>query len=329
MQVTIVSNTSRKLAGWTEAFEIMRGAAHTVTDPGPVTTVEGAMALVQDADALFVGLNPITREVLEAAVRARVVARPGVGMDNVDAVAATELGILVCNTPGSNADSVADHTLGMVLGLIRKLPEQDLRTRTGKGWSDGPMVAPQLTGKRVAILGTGNVGRGVARRMRGFGVTLVGYDPLRDPAFAAEVGLAYLPFPEVLRGAHVVTVHVPLFKDTEGLLGAAELALLNPGAIVIAISRAGVVDETALLEALQSGHLGGAGVDVWATEPLLEHPLYGMPNTILSAHTAGFSPEAATRARVMAAESVVAALRGEPRNIFNPEVLKTPQARLR
>ena len=321
MVVVVLSDASRSLPGWDEARQILGEGGHEVIDPGPADQLAELPREMAVAEALLVGLNRVTPAVLDAAPRVRVVARPGVGVDNIDVAAATERGIVVCNTPGSNADSVADHTLAMVLALLRNLIAIDARTRAGNGWAERPPVEPQLTGKRVVVLGTGNVGRGVARRMRGFTDRISAYDPYPDEALAAEIGVVYGTFPEVLDGADVVTVHVPLTDETRAMIGADELARLKRGAILIAMSRGGVVDEAALAAALEEGQLGGAGLDVWAEEPCGDSPLFRLSNTVLTPHVAGFSPEAALRARAMTAENIVAALAGRPVNVVNPEVL--------
>lgn len=323
MRVVVLSDIPRTLPGWEEAFAILRQAGHEVIDLGIAAAGEPDPAQLAPADALLVGLNRITTTTIEAAPGVKVIARPGVGVDNIDLDAATARGIPVCNTPGSNADSVADHALAMMLALERDLIELDRRTRSGLGWS-GPQVVPsQLTGKRLAIISTGHVGRAVAKRARAFEMSCVAYDPYPDPTFAAELDVEYLPFPDVLRGADVVSVHAPLVDSTRGLISHAELALLAPKAIVVVISRGGVVDEAALAAFLEDGRLGGAGVDVWANEPCTDSPLFDLANTILTPHVAGFSPEASRLARVMTAENLVAALAGRPTNVVNREVLSS------
>ncbi len=329
MRVVVVTNTSRTLEGWAEAMAILRAAGHEVLDPGPLGSAAPKREDLAEADGLLAGVNPIPRAVLEGAPRLRVVAKLGIGVDNVDLAAATELGIAVCNAPGSNAVAVADHTMALMLAVTRNLLRLDAKTRSGAGWVGGNAAPPQLTGKRLAIIGTGNVGKAVARRaVRGFDMVVTAYDPYPDAAFAAELGVTYRPFPDVLRGVDIVSVHAPLLEGTRSLIGAPELALLGPHAILITTARGGVVEEDALVAALKGGRLAGAGIDVFVTEPCTASPLFELPNTVLTPHVAGLSPESSRNSRLMTAENLVAALAGRPVRVVNAEVLSMPHCRV-
>ncbi len=325
--IVVLSDLSRSLPGWEEARSIITGAGHEFVDLGSVPPGAIPYDALSRADAWLVGFNQITRELMASAPNLIAIARPGVGIDNVDVAAATDLGILVSNTPGSNADVVADHTFALMLVLIRDVFRLDGITRAGHGWNERPSP-PQLAGRCLAIISTGNVGRAVATRARGFNMAIQAYDPEPDANWAAASGVRYLPFPEVLRGADVVSVHTPLLESTKAMIGANELALLAPGAILIAVSRGGVVDESALMDALRDGRLAGAGIDVFETEPCTSNPLFALPNVVVTPHVAGFSPEASRRARIMAARAIVGALAGRPAALVNDRVLSLPQCRL-
>lgn len=329
MRILVVTNTSRSLEGWAEAMAMLGAAGHDVFDPGPLGAAAPKREDLAAAEGLLTGVNPIPRAVLEAAPRLRVVAKLGIGVDNVDLAAATELGIVVCSCPGSNTVAVADHTLALMLALTRNVLRLDSKTRSGKGWVGGNAAPAQLTGKRLAIIGTGSVGKAVARRaVKGFDMVVTAYDPYPDAAFAAELGVIYQPFPDVLRGAEVVSVHAPLVDGTRNMIGARELSLLAPQAILITTARGGVVDEAALVAALKDGTLAGAGIDVFVTEPCTANLLFELPNTVLTPHVAGLSPESSRNSRLMTAENLIAALAGRPLRVVNTEVLSMPHCRV-
>lgn len=323
MRVVVLSDASRERGGWSEMRNVLEGAGHEVVDAGADAFQRGYRL---DADGLVVGLNPVGGDTIRANQRLRVIAKPGSGVDNIDIAAATEAGILVCNTPGANAHSVADHVMAMLLALSRNLGPLDGEMRRGN-WSDQLPPLVELAGKRIALIGTGHVGRAVARRAASFDMRMVAYDPLPDTEFALQSNVFYKPYPDVLENANVVSVHAPLNDQTRSMLGPLELRLLAPGAIVIAVSRGGVVSEIALADALRDGHLGGAGIDVWATEPCRQSPLFGLPNTVVTPHVAGNSVEASTRARIAVAENLLNAFAGRPTNVVNPEVLGTMRVR--
>ncbi len=330
MRVVVLANLSRTLAGWEQAMAMLRDAGHEVVDPGPEQLAEPQAAVwAKEADGLLVGLNPIGRAILEAARGVRVVAKPGIGVDNIDVAAATELGIAVCNTPGSNADAVADHTLALLLAVLRNLLDLDRRTRSGRGWERWPYVGAQLAGKTAAVIGLGQIGKAVARRMvLGFGMRALAYDLAPDPDWARELGVRYGALAEILPLADVVSVHVPLSESTWRLVGPRELALLRPHAVLVNTARGGVVDEAALAEALRHGKLAGAGVDVFEREPCERSPLFELDNVVLTPHIAGYSPEASVRSRLMTAENLIEAFAGRPRHLVNPRVTARPNYRL-
>lgn len=309
---------------------MLSAAGHEVIDSEDGWQRASALSLLSEADAIVVGLNEFPRSLVEAATKALVVAKPGVGVDNIDVEAATGSGILVCNTPGSNAESVADHTIGLALAAFRNIVGLDAQTRNGTGWDQWPYVGAQLSGKCLGVVGTGHVGAAVVRRgVHGFGMSAIAFDLRPDPVLERDYGLIYTNLDDVLRNCDVLTIHTPLLASTRSLIRDQELRLMRPQSILVNTSRGGIVDEAALAAALAEGRLAGAAVDVFETEPAVSSPLFTAPNTVLTPHVAGYSAEASLRSRVMTAENVVAALRGEPLHVVNDSLLSAPNCRLR
>ena len=319
--VLVLANVRRTVAGWADSLELLRASGFDVDDPGEALDIADAAQRADGVEAIIVGgTHPLGEEVLAAAKRLRVVSRQGVGMDNIDLDAATRLGVVVCNTAGCNADAVSDHTFALLLHLTRDLGRLDATTRVGEGWEGGwPPTLTQLAGKTLAILGTGNIGRAVARRAVAFGMRIVAHDLVQDPALVERLGV--LPLDEMLPRADVLTIHVPLTPLTRGMIGRERLAVLPPRALLINTARGGVVDEGALADAMRGGRLAGAGVDVFEVEPATQSPLFDCERVVLTPHVGGSSVESSTAARMWAAENLIAFFEGEPRNVFNPDVL--------
>ena len=321
--VLVLANVRRTVAGWADSLALLRSRGFTVDDPGDALEAGEAARRAAAVDAIIVGgTHPLGRKVLEASARLRVVSRQGVGMDNIDLETATRLGVPVCNTAGCNSDAVADHTMALLLHLTRDLGRQDALTRAGRGWEDGwPPTLTQLAGKTLAILGTGNIGRAVARRASAFGMRLLGHDLVPDAGLVDQLGLRYLALEEMLPLADVFTIHVPLTTRTRGLIGPRQLGLLRPHTLLINTARGGVVDEHALADALRGGRLAGAGVDVYEVEPRIQSPLFELERVVLTPHLGGSSVESSRAARMWAAENLISFFEGAPRNIVNPEAV--------
>jgi D-3-phosphoglycerate dehydrogenase len=265
--------------------------------------------LVGDVDALVVrSATKVTAELLRAAKRLKVVGRAGIGVDNVDVAAATELGILVVNAPTANLMSATEHTFALLLAVARRVPEADASTKAG-GW-DRKLTGVELQGKTLGVIGFGRIGQRVAVRARGFEMKVVAYDPYLDPAAARRIEVEMLPLDDLLRRSDAITVHTPLTEQTRNLLDAARLALLPRGALVINCGRGGVVDEAALLAALEAGALGGAGLDVFAEEPPADRRLVRHPRVVATPHLGAQTREAQERTSTETAEMVLAALAG-------------------
>jgi D-3-phosphoglycerate dehydrogenase len=286
------------------------GAAAEIVDVDG-TNVAALLDAVQRADALVVrSETQVTREVFAAARNLRVVARAGVGVDNIDLEAATRAGVLVLNAPGANAISAAEHTIGLLLAVTRQIVPADASTRAGR-WERKVMRPIDLAGRTVGIVGLGRVGSQVAQRLRSFDVRVLAYDPYITPQRFTELGVAPVDYDTLLQTADIVTFHVPETAETHRLLDRAAISRLKPTAIVINAARGGVVDEVALAEALHAGKIAGAGVDVFPHEPCFESPLFAAPRTVLTPHIGGSSAEALAAVGEVISTTTLAALRGE------------------
>jgi D-3-phosphoglycerate dehydrogenase len=240
-----------------------------------------------------------------------------VGLDNVDIEAATERGVLVMNTPGANALATAEHAWALLLAVCRRVPAADASLRRG-AWERERFVGVQLAGKTLGVVGLGRIGRLVAVRGRGFGMSVMGCDPYLSEDAAAEIGVELVPLNQVLAAADVVTLHVPLTDETRRLIGSEALDRMKPGAILVNAARGGLVDESAVATALAEGRLGGAAFDVYDVEPPADSPLLNAPNVVLSPHLGASTGEAQRDVSVQIVEQVVAALREEEfRNAVN------------
>jgi len=251
-------------------------------------------AAVQQAEGLIVRSSTrVTAEMLENAGKLKAVVRAGVGVDNIDVPAATHCGIVVMNTPGGNTMSTAEHTVTLLMSLSRHIPAADASMRQGK-WERNKFVGSQLAGKTLAIIGLGRIGREVARRAIGLDMKVIGYDPFLTSERAGQLGIESVPeIQDLLPRCDYLTVHTPLTDETRAIIGAAELAKMKRGARIINCARGGIIAEQALADALRSGHLAGAALDVYETEPPpADHPLLGLPNVVLTPHLGASTTEA-------------------------------------
>lgn len=276
-------------------------------------TPDQLAGLVGDAVAVVADADPFDRSVFERASQLRIIARTGVGLDAIDLDAATEHGVVVTTTPNLNNETVADHTLMLMLACVRRVLAQDAAVREG-GWRG---AAPgQLHRARVGLVGYGAIGRAVARRLNAFEVELLVHDPLIDTADAELVELD-----ELLACSDIVSLHLPLSPSTHHLLDAEKLGLMRPGAILVNTSRGPVVSEEPLLDALRTGRLGAAGLDVFETEPPGARPLTQLQNVVLSPHIGGISDVSNLMMSRLATRNVLAVLNDRP-----PETAVNPQA---
>jgi D-3-phosphoglycerate dehydrogenase len=280
--------------------------ARTDTERHPLSAAELA-EVVGDADALIVGLDRVDARVLAAAPSLRVVAKHGVGVDNIDVAAAAARGVTVLNAPGSNTGAVADLTFALLLATVRHIIPAHAATAAGR-WER--LYGPELAGRTLAVIGFGRIGQAVARRAAGFDMTVVAHDPFVPDVRIAQLGGHPLPLDECLRRADAVTLHVP---GTGGapLLDAERIALLKPGAYLVNTARGDLIDEQALADALTSGQLAGAGLDAFATEPPTGSPLLTAPNVVLTPHMGAFSDDANAAMGTTVVRDIARVLRGE------------------
>lgn len=301
---------------------LLREGAEVVVAPDP--SVATLARLVQDAAGLLARTAPVPASVIDAAPGLRVIARHGVGVDNIDVAAATRRRIPVAYTPDANRVSVAEHVLAVMAALAKRLVEYDAATRRGAWGVRDSYGAVDLSGKTLGVVGMGRVGATVARKAgAAFDMRVLGYDPVVPPERVLEAGAEPVPALDALLAASdVVTLHVPLLPATRGLIDASALARMKPGAILINTSRGGVVDEAALHAALGRGALRGAALDVFEEEPVPPgHPLLALPTVLVTPHSAALTAECAVRMATGAARAVVTVLEGgRPADVVNPEV---------
>jgi D-3-phosphoglycerate dehydrogenase len=289
-------------------------AAHETSVRLNLPRAELLAALAEDGgwDALVVrSQTRIDAELLAAAApRLSVVAVASVGTDRIDLAAAAQAGVKVINAPTGSTIAAAEHTLALMLALLRKIPSADASVRRGE-WERARYLGAELLHRTLGIIGLGKIGRAVATRAAAFEMRVIAHDPFLTAEQAAQHGVALVGLPELLSQADVVSVHVLLTPETRGMIGEAEIAAMKPGAVLLNVARGGLVDEAALAAALHNGHLGGAAVDVFSTEPMAaDNPLRDAPNTILTPHLGASTLEAQDRAGMEMAERLLLALAG-------------------
>ena len=312
----ILNNRRELLAGLAAA-----GVEIRWNDLGRVLSEGELIDRLDGVAATIAGLEPYTERVFASAPSLKVVARMGVGHENIDVAAATRRGVAVAMAFGTNHDAVADHALALMAAAAHRIAEYDRRVRSGS-W--GSMLHGRLHGTTVGIVGFGRIGRSVARRCLGFNMEVLVADPVAEADTVARLGYALVELDELLRRADFVTLHLPLLPETRHLIDARRLALLKPSAILINTARGGLIDESALLEALRQGRIAGAGLDVFETEPLPDGPLRQLEQVVLTPHVAGLSAAAVQAMAHRCCDSILAALRGRtpgPGLLLNPEVL--------
>jgi D-3-phosphoglycerate dehydrogenase len=323
MLIVVPDDNPPVLAG-TPALERLRRVGevrlHDSDAPDPNVLADR----LRDADVAvnIRGRTQFTVEVLAACSKLRLISIWGTGTDNVDLEAAAARGVTVTNTPGANAVAVAEHTVALMLAVVKQLAPADQAMRQG-GWPRN--LVPQLRGKRLGIIGAGLIGREVAAMGKGLGLTVVAWTFHPDAALAARLGFRYVELDELLRTSDVLSIHLRATPETRHFLSRERLALLKPGAVVVNTARGSLVDEVALVEALREKRLAGAGLDVFETEPLPSgHPLTGLPNVLLTPHAASMTPEVIQTGLAMAVENIENFLKGTPTHVVAPAHARTP-----
>ena len=296
------------------AEELAPSALAVLADDFEVRQVDGAdraALLPALGDAVIVrSATMIDAEALAVASRLKVVARAGVGLDNVDVAAATARGVLVVNAPTSNIVSAAEHAVALLMAVARRVPQASASLRAGE-WKRSKFTGVEITDKTVGVVGLGRIGVLFAQRMSAFGTRLLAYDPYVPAARAAQIGVRLVPLDELLRESDFISIHLPRTPETVGLIGERELAVCKPGVIIINAARGGLLDEHALAQALKEGRIGGAGLDVYATEPCTDSPLFAFDNVVATPHLGASTAEAQDKAGTAVARSVLLALQGE------------------
>jgi len=304
-------------------IEILTAAGAEVTSAQCKTPAEVIAASV-GADVLLVQWAPINAEVIGSLDRCKGIVRYGIGVDNVDLQAAGERGIPVCNIPDYCIEEVAYHSLGLALGLARQIPQTDLAVRAGTWKITPPNSFPAFREVTFATAGFGRIARAVLSRAAAFGFQLAAYDPFVEDAVFAAAKVRRLDHDSIFSEPGILSLHLPLSKDTRHWVNRESLGRMRKDAIIINTARGGLIDTNALAEALELKVIAGAGLDVFETEPLpLDHPMRSAPNVVLTSHTAWFSRGSVPELQRKAAEEGARALRGEPlRNVVNRAFLK-------
>ncbi len=261
--------------------------------------------------------SKIDAEAIEAGKNLKVIARAGVGIDNVDTAAATRRGIVVMNTPEGNTTSAAEHTVALMLALLRKIPQADSWMRQG-GWDRGKFTGREAFGKTLGIIGLGRIGRQVAKRAQSFEIRTIGFDPFTSAESAASQGIELVDLDTLFRNADIITMHTPLTDETRGIINKANIAKMKPGVFIVNTARGPLINENDLAEAIQNGQVAGAAIDVYPAEPPKEYPLVGLPNVITTPHLGASTNEAQINVAITTAEQMVdALLEREVRNAVN------------
>ena len=311
-------NRTRVLVGVTLHEDAMRRLKEVadvdVVEEVAIQTKEGLLKVIDAYDGAIVSLPPFDREVIAKARRLRIISRHGVGYDSIDVDAARERGIYVTITPALS-ETVADMAFALILSTARMIPQGHIHVKTGK-WkrrSDRALfMGTDVFGKTLGIVGLGRIGSVVAKRARGFDMKVLYHDAVRNPELEQNLSLEYRSLPSLLAESDFVSIHTPLTKETEGLIGEEELRTMKKEAILVNTSRGPVVNEKALYRALKEGRLGGAGLDVFEEEPVdPENPLLTLDNVVFAPHIAGTTKECRRRCALLAVENTVRVLRGE------------------
>lgn len=276
-------------------------------------TLAARITAVRDADIALVMAAPIPKEVVAAAQRLRFIQKLGAGVDRIDLEACREHGIGVARLHAGNSIPVAEHTVLLMLAVYRQLPQIDRRTRRG-AWDKESARGEhrQLLNKTIGLVGFGAVGKDVAKRLRGFDVTILYYDPFRaSPEVEQSLDVKYADLDDLVRSADIVSLHLPLLPQTAGIINAGRIRAMKPGAILINCARGGLIDEVALVAALKDGRLFGAGIDAFSSEPPVGSPLLELDNTVITSHLAGATLDNFAGLVARAVENAKAVLRGD------------------
>jgi D-3-phosphoglycerate dehydrogenase len=285
---------------------------------------------VRDVDAALLGNDVCDANALDAAAKLKVISRHGIGVDSIDLKAATENGIVVANTPRVNTTAVAEHTIALMLAIMRRIPEANLSLKSGK-WEAPKFVGEELAGKTLGIIGLGAIGKEVAKRAKAFGTKILYTDKIRDMDLERQLGISLVPLDSLLRESDIISIHLPLTPETRGLISRKETALMKNGVYLINTARGGILESDALAEGLRSGRLAGAALDVFDTEPPdFASGLLTLEKIIMTPHIGAYTIEAMRKMDYIAAENITKVLQGAiPLYVVNREVLSRSNLRMR
>lgn len=282
--------------------------------------------LIPGYAAVIVGIDPIVEQVVQAGRDLKIVAKHGVGVDNIDVDACTRHNVLVTNVPGANSDAVAEFTICALLALVRNLVPAVASLAAGR-WEGSKFIGRELSGKTLGIIGLGSIGKRVAERARALGLKVIYFDVIRSHESEEAYGVTYVEREELLRESDFISLHVPSIPETRNLIDANALSFMKPTAYLLNLSRGEVLDEEALVEVLRQGKIAGAALDVFRQEPLSrDHPFFSLDNILLTPHMSGYSQEANERTSTTAARDVALVLSGEmPLHALNLAIANRPR----
>lgn len=306
----LVTPTSLQPGKGSAALEILKEFSDDLifNPTGRPLTEDELIPLLQDCEGYVAGLDFITRKVIEACPKLKVISRYGVGYDRVDVEAAKEHGVIVTNTPGVNSEAVGELAFALILAVARKIPYLNDDTRKG-GWVRS--TGFECLGKKICILGLGSIGKVVARCAQGFGMAVSAYDPYINEAYCKEHNIAIVSFEEGIRDADVISLHLPLMDSTKHIINKEAIAQMKDGTVIINTSRGGIIDEEAAYEALKSGKLGGLGLDAFEQEPPKDSPLFEFDNVVVTPHTGAHTKEATDNMAKASIKNLIDVLSGD------------------
>lgn len=326
MQTKLVAVTDSVFPNLDPACEVLAAIGAEV-QLAKQPTEAAILDVAREADAVLATYAKVTGDMIPQLRRCRVISRFGIGVDNVDVPAATKAGIVVTRVPDYCLDEVSDHTVALLLALVRKIPPSNARTQSGKWEMRAVVPIHRLRGTVLGLVGFGQIPRLVAPKAQAFGIRVVTYDPHVSKQSVERAGVEQVEFDELLKISDYISIHTPLLPATHHLFNADVFRRMKPAAYLINTARGPIVDEAALAAALDQRQLAGAALDVMEQEPPIASPLFGRENVIITPHTSFYSEESLVDLQTKAAEEVVRVLSGQPpRNPVNPEVLKSVHA---
>jgi D-3-phosphoglycerate dehydrogenase len=291
-------------------LELLKDAEiEVVMNPyGRVIKEDEMVELIKDMDGIIVGIDPITKRVIDNASKLKVISKYGVGVDNIDLESAKERNIVVTNTPNANSNAVAELTVGLIISVLRNIPLSDRRVREKK-WDR--FIGYELYRKTLGVIGTGSIGKRVIKLLRGFDLNILCYDKFPDYEWAEKENVKYVNFDELLKRSDIITIHIPLTEETRHLISERELSLMKKTAVIINTSRGGIINERDLYKFLKEGKIYGAGLDVLEDEPPQNSALIELDNVVITSHIGAHTQESIENMAFMAIDNLISVLKGK------------------